>query len=86
METTPLNSQTEPRASWMPLIVIILTQILMSFNVSTLQVSIEGIASSFNASATTVGTPLPSIFSSESDGFTESASTGRAILRGQLVL
>lgn len=58
METTPLNSQTEPRASWMPLIVIILTQILMSFNVSTLQVSIEGIASSFNASATTVGTAI----------------------------
>jgi MFS family permease len=38
--------------------VIILAQILLMFNVSTLQVSIEGIASSFKRPATTVGTAI----------------------------
>ena len=42
----------------MPLIVLILAQILLMFNVSTLQVSIEGIASSFKRPATTVGTAI----------------------------
>jgi MFS family permease len=42
----------------MPLIVIILAQILMVFNISTLQVSIDGIASSFRKPATTVGTAI----------------------------
>lgn len=40
------------------MIVIVLAQIMLIFNVSTLQVSIEGIASSFNTSATTVGTAI----------------------------
>jgi MFS family permease len=48
----------EPRASWLPLVIIAMAQILMIFNVSTLQVSIEGIATSFNASATTVGSAI----------------------------
>lgn len=46
------------RASWKPLVVIILTQVLMVFNVSTLQVSIDAIASSFSRPATTVATAI----------------------------
>ncbi len=42
----------------MPLLVIILAQILLVFNISTLQVSIDGIASSFKSPATTVGTAI----------------------------
>lgn len=49
---------TEPRASWLPIAIIMAGQILMIFNISTLQVSIEGIASTFNTSATTVGTAI----------------------------
>jgi MFS family permease len=48
----------EPRASWLPLVIIATAQILMIFNVSTLQVSIDGIATSFNASATAVGSAI----------------------------
>jgi MFS family permease len=61
MSTQPTsNNQTEAdaQASWMPLVVIILAQILMIFNVTTLQVSIDGIASSFNRPATIVGTAI----------------------------
>jgi MFS family permease len=46
------------RASWMPLVVIIMAQMLMVFNITTLQVSIDGIASTFNRSATIVGTAI----------------------------
>jgi len=52
------NPQVVSRASWMPLIVIILAQILLVFNLSTLQVSIDGIASSFKSPATAVGTAI----------------------------
>jgi MFS family permease len=48
----------EPRGSWLPLVIIAMAQIFMIFNVSTLQVSIDGIASSFNTSATTVGSAI----------------------------
>jgi MFS family permease len=48
----------DSRASWMPLIVLILAQILLMFNLSTLQVSIEGIASSLKRPPTTVGTAI----------------------------
>ena len=40
------------------MIVIIMAQMLMVFNVTTLQVSIDGIASTFNRSATIVGTAI----------------------------
>jgi MFS family permease len=40
------------------MVIIAMAQILMIFNVSTLQVSIEGIVSSFNTPATTVGTAI----------------------------
>src|SRR5262249_17100443 len=46
------------RASWTPMIVIILAQILMIFNITSLQVSIDGIASSFRRPATIVGTAI----------------------------
>src|SRR5262245_19396698 len=52
------QAQVEPQASWTPMVVIALAQIMMIFNISTMQVSIEGIASSFNAPATTVGTAI----------------------------
>ena len=61
MATEPLSdihAKTEPLASWFPMVVIAMAQILMIFNVSTLQVSIEGIVSSFNTPATTVGTAI----------------------------
>jgi MFS family permease len=63
MNTNPesgIDTQVDLRASWMPLIIIILAQILMIFNVTTLQVSIDGIATSFNIPATTVGTAIVS--------------------------
>src|SRR5690606_20580450 len=49
---------SESRASWMPLVVIVMGQILMVFNVATLQVSIEGISSSLNVPATHIGTAI----------------------------
>jgi MFS family permease len=42
----------------MPLLVIILAQILLMFNITTLQVSIDAIASSFRTPATVVGTAI----------------------------
>lgn len=61
MATQPISdihAKTEPQASWFPMVVIAMAQVLMIFNVSTLQVSIEGIISSFNTAATTVGTAI----------------------------
>lgn len=61
MATHPISdvhAKTEAEASWLPMIVIALAQILMIFNVSSLQVSIEGIVSSFGSPATTVGTAI----------------------------
>src|SRR5262249_59684889 len=52
------NTSVEPRASWMPMFVIILAQILLMFNLTTLQVSIDGIASSFRKPATIVETAI----------------------------
>src|SRR5215470_17670050 len=62
MATQPISdihSEAEPQASsWLPMVVIAMAQILMIFNVSSLQVSIEGIVTSFNAPATVVGTAI----------------------------
>lgn len=61
MQTQPSSNagaDTEQQASWMPMIVIAMAQIMMIFNISTLQVSIDGIASSFSTSATTIGTAI----------------------------
>lgn len=57
--TPPLDSiEAELRASWMPMLVVAMAQVLMVFNVSTLQVSIDGIATTFNAPATAIGTAI----------------------------
>ncbi|HKT46091.1 MAG TPA: MFS transporter, partial [Candidatus Acidoferrales bacterium] len=53
-----LKAEPGPEVSWLPLIIIVLAQILMIFNISSLQVSIEGIASSFGSAATAVGTAI----------------------------
>jgi MFS family permease len=44
--------------SWLPMVIIAMAQILMVFNVASLQVSIEAIVSTFNAPATVVGTAI----------------------------
>jgi len=51
-----MNGQS--RASWLPLVIIAMAQIMMIFNIATLQVSIDGIASSFNSSATSIGSAI----------------------------
>src|SRR5262245_57712329 len=48
----------EPQDSWVPMIVIALGQMLMSFNVSALPVSMRGMVESFNTPPTTVGTAV----------------------------
>jgi MFS family permease len=52
------GDKPEVRASWLPMIVIALAQILMSFNINVLRVSVGGIVASFNTSPTTVGTAI----------------------------
>jgi MFS family permease len=44
--------------SWTPMLVIVLAQIMMIFNISTLQVSMEAIARSLGTAATTLGTAI----------------------------
>lgn len=46
------------RASWLPMIVIMLAQIQMAFNVNALPVSIGDIVDEFDTPATTIGTAL----------------------------
>lgn len=60
METEPTSKigRQQSQSSWLPIIVIALAQILMVFNVSSLQVSIEGIVSSFGTPATTIATAI----------------------------
>ena len=59
MATQPIlvnHAEANPQVSWRPMVVIAMSQILMVFNVSSMQVSIDGIVSSFNVPATTVAT------------------------------
>ena len=60
MKTEPTSKigRQQSQPSWLPIIVIALAQILMVFNVSSLQVSIEGIVSSFGTPATTIATAI----------------------------
>jgi MFS family permease len=55
-------SSTVPKAvattSWLPLIVVVLTQIQASFAVNTLTVSMHGITTDLNTAATSVGTAI----------------------------
>ena len=48
----------ETRTSWLPLIVVVLTQIQASFAVNALTVSMAGITTDLNTPATTVGTAI----------------------------
>jgi MFS family permease len=48
----------ETRDTWLPMIVIAMGQMLMSFNVSAIPVSMGGMVESFNAPPTTVGTAV----------------------------
>ncbi len=53
----PLKSN-ESRDSWLPMIIIAMGQMLMSFNVAALPVSMSGMVKSFNTQPTTVGTAI----------------------------
>lgn len=48
----------EKKESWVPMIAIALTQILMSFNVASLPVSLGGMVRSFNVPPTTIATGI----------------------------
>ncbi len=53
-----LNPGAEARESWLPMVVIAMGQMLMSFNVAALPVSMGGMVESFNTPPTTVGTAI----------------------------
>lgn len=53
-----LERRARVNASWVPLIVVVLTQIQASFAVNALTVSMAGITSDLNTAATTVGTAI----------------------------
>src|SRR5262245_52564650 len=55
---SPKMAETETRDSWVPMIVIAMGQMLMSFNVSAIPVSMGGMVESFNTPPTTVGTAV----------------------------
>src|SRR5215468_3291551 len=52
------HAETEVRASWVPMIAIALSQIIMSFNVAALPVSLGGMVESFGVPPTTVATGI----------------------------
>src|SRR5262245_32409339 len=52
------HAETEERASWVPMIAIALAQIIMSFNVAALPVSLDGMVESFDVPPTTVATGI----------------------------
>ena len=56
--STEIHTNAESSASWLPMVIIALAQMLMVFNVSSLQVLVEGIISSFDTPATTIGTAI----------------------------
>ena len=52
------TESTIPRVSWLPMVVIAMAQVLMSFNVSALPVSIGGIVASFGTTPASVSTAI----------------------------
>ncbi|MGG7464867.1 MFS transporter [Plantibacter sp. YIM 135347] len=56
--TVPAGIQTTEKASWLPLIVVVLTQIQASFAVNALTVSMGGITTDLDTPATTIGTAI----------------------------
>jgi MFS family permease len=57
-ETATTTMRAEERMSWLPMMIILLAQIQMAFNVNALPVSIGPIVETLDTSATTVGTAL----------------------------
>src|SRR5262249_8853438 len=55
---SPAGAEAEPRDPWVPMIVIAMGQMLMSFNVSAIPVSMRGMVESFDTPPTTVGTAI----------------------------
>jgi MFS family permease len=55
---SPASAEAEVRDSWLPMIVIAMGQMLMSFNVSAIPVSMGGMVESFDTPPTTVGTAV----------------------------
>lgn len=55
---TITTDESEVRESWVPMIVIAMGQMLMSFNVAAIPVSMGGMVESFNTPPTTVGTAI----------------------------
>jgi MFS family permease len=51
-------AQSEPRASWVPMIAIALGQVLMSFKLASLPVALGGMVAGFNVPPTTVATGI----------------------------
>ncbi|GAC60707.1 MFS transporter [Gordonia sp. PS3] len=56
--TTTAVPVSEERRSWLPLIGLFFAQVLMSFNVAALPVSIGGMVDDFDATPTAVGTTI----------------------------
>jgi MFS family permease len=54
----PPRTETEVRDPWLPMIVIAMGQMLMSFNVAAIPVSMGGMVASFGTPPTTVGTAI----------------------------
>ena len=59
VQSIPITgAQSEPHASWVPMITIALGQVIMSFNVASLPVALSGMVHSFNVPPTTVATGI----------------------------
>ena len=59
VQSIPLpRAQSEPQASWVPMIAIALGQVIMSFNVASLPVALGGMVQSFDVPPTTVATGI----------------------------
>src|SRR6478609_2156975 len=53
-----LHTESEAQDSWVPMVAIAFGQVLMSFNVASLPVSLGGMVASFNVPPTTVATGI----------------------------
>ena len=58
MSTTAVRPEPTTHASWLPLIIVVLTQIQASFAVNALTVSMQGITTDLHMPATSVGTAI----------------------------
>ncbi|MGX1857209.1 MFS transporter [Dietzia sp. NPDC055340] len=56
--TTPMHHEQEERRSWLPMVGLFLGQIVMSFNVSALPISIGGMVSDFGVPPTVAGSTI----------------------------